>query len=75
MKCDEISAKMGQGYGAVYTVQKNDGTCLFIQHCLYNLATNGVLCIILPDGQMFSGKNFANFREWISRNYRILKII
>jgi type I restriction-modification system DNA methylase subunit len=59
----------------VYPINKNDGTCLFIQHCVYVLSEGGFCAIVLPDGQLFNSKNFKKFREWLCDNVNILTIV
>ncbi len=59
----------------IYPIQTNDGACLFTQKCVYKLKKNGLLCIVLPDGQLFFGKNFAKFRKWLSEQMNIIFIV
>lgn len=59
----------------VYPISKNDGTCLFIQHCVYVLNEGGFCAIVLPDGQLFNSKNFKKFREWLCKSVNILTIV
>jgi restriction endonuclease S subunit/predicted RNA methylase len=59
----------------VYPIAKNDGTCLFIQHCVYVLEDGGFCAIVLPDGRLFNSRNFKKFREWLCDNVNILTIV
>jgi type I restriction enzyme M protein len=59
----------------VYPVKTNDGACLFTQKCVHKLKQNGVCAIVLPDGQLFFGKNFKKFREWLTKSVNVHKIV
>jgi type I restriction enzyme S subunit len=59
----------------IYPVKTNDGACLFTQKCVHKLKDNGLLSIVLPDGQLFFGKNFRKFRKWLSEQINIRYII
>lgn len=59
----------------MYPIKTNDGASLFTQKCVFKLKQNGVLCIVLPDGQLFFGKNFRKFRKWLSENLNIRAIV
>ncbi len=52
----------------MYPVKTNDGSALFLQHCICKLATGGVCNIVLPDGQLMSGKSFKALREYLIEN-------
>ena len=62
-------------FKTIYPIHTNDGACLFTQKCVYKLKPDGVLSIVLPDGQLFFGKNFRKFREWLSEQINILYIV
>ena len=59
----------------IYPVKTNDGACLFTQKCIHKLKKNGLLSIVLPDGQLFFGKNFRKFRKWLSEKMNIRYIV
>ena len=59
----------------IFPIKTNNGACLFTQLCVYKLKTKGMCCIVLPDGQLFFGKNFAKFRKWLCENVRIKSIV
>ena len=59
----------------IFPIKTNNGACLFTQLCVYKLKTKGMCCIVLPDGQLFFGKNFAKFRKWLCENVRIKNIV
>jgi type I restriction enzyme S subunit len=59
----------------IYNYETNNGACLFIQHCMYMLKDNGVCAIVLPDGELFTGKTFTKFRKFMCDNINIIKII
>ena len=59
----------------IYPIKTNDGACLFTQKCVYKLKKNGVLSIVLPDGQLFFGKNFMKFRKWLCEQLNIKYIV
>jgi restriction endonuclease S subunit len=62
-------------FKTIYPIKTNNGACLFIQHCIYMLKENGICAIVLPDGELFTGKSYKNFREYLCENVNILKII
>jgi type I restriction enzyme, S subunit len=62
-------------FESVYPHKSNNGACLFIQHCMYMLEKNGTCAIVLPDGELFSGKSFSKFRKFMCDNVDIIKII
>ena len=59
----------------IYPIQTNDGACLFTQKCVKKLKNNGLCAIVLPDGQLFFGKNFRKFRKWLTETVNVRKII
>lgn len=59
----------------VYSVKTNDGTQLFIQHCVYMLKNGGMCIIILPDGKLFEGKTSDKFRSWLLNTVNIREMI
>lgn len=66
---------IGVDFKEVYPIVSNNGTCLFMQHCIYMLEENGTCAIVLPDGELFTGNSFKKFREYMCQNVNILKII
>lgn len=59
----------------IYPINTNKGTNLFIQSIIYQLKENGLACIILPDGEIMTGKNNLNIRKFILDRCKIHKII
>ena len=53
----------------------NNGTSLFIQHCIYMLKEGGVCAIILPYGELFDSTSFIKLRKYMCESVNILKII
>lgn len=49
----------------MYPVVTNDGSALFLQHCITRLKYGGVCNIVLPDGQLFTGKTFMKLRKYL----------
>lgn len=48
----------------MYPIKTNDGSALFLQHCIAKLAINGMCNIVLPAGQLITGKNaYAGIRK------------
>jgi len=48
----------------MYPIKTNDGSALFLQHCIAKLAINGMCNIVLPAGQLITGKNaYASIRK------------
>jgi len=62
-------------FESIYPYKTNNGACLFIQHCMYMLKEKGTCAIVLPDGELFSGKTFSKFRKFMCENINIIKII
>jgi type I restriction-modification system DNA methylase subunit len=48
----------------MYPIKTNDGSALFLQHCISKLKNGGVCNIVLPDGQLLNGKNFTKLRKY-----------
>ena len=59
----------------IYPISDNNGTSLFIQHCIYMLNEGGVCAIILPYGELFDSKSFIKLRKYMCESVNILKII
>ena len=59
----------------IYPISVNNGTSLFIQHCIYMLKEGGVCAIILPYGELFDNKSFIKLRKYMCESVNILKII
>ena len=68
---------IGVDFKDVYPIDINNGTCLFMQHCIYMLEENGTCAIVVPDGkELYSTtKNLINYRKYICETVNILKII
>jgi type I restriction-modification system DNA methylase subunit len=68
---------IGVNFKDVYPIDINNGTCLFMQHCIYMLEENGTCAIVVPDGkELFStSKNLINYRKYICETVNILKIV
>jgi len=60
-----------------YPIESNDGTLLFLQHCVFRLKEGGWCSIVLPEGELFNSKNktYIKFRKWLCENASIKKII
>jgi restriction endonuclease S subunit len=78
-KFNENKNKLGNevdiNFKDVYPIVTNNGACLFTQHCIYMLEDNGTCAIVLPDGELFIGKKFKKFREYMCEKVNIIKII
>ena len=72
---DKTNPERKGKFKQIYPIKTNDGACLFTQKCVYKLKKNGVLSIVLPDGQLFFGKNFMKFRKWLSEQLNIKYIV
>jgi restriction endonuclease S subunit len=61
----------------IYTIETNNGACLFTQHFVYKLEDNGLGIIILPDGEIFDGNSkwSKTFRKWLLTNVNLKMII
>lgn len=48
----------------MYPIKTSDGSALFLQHCISKLALKGMCNIVLPAGQLLTGKNaYAKIRQ------------
>ena len=67
----------GVDFKEVYPIDINNGTCLFVQHCIYMLEEEGTCAIVVPNGsELYSTtKNLINFRKYICETVNILKIV
>jgi type I restriction-modification system DNA methylase subunit len=59
----------------VYPIDTNKGTNLFIQLVIYLLNEGGICSIILPDGELMTGKSCYEIRKLILDKCRLHKII
>jgi type I restriction enzyme S subunit len=59
----------------IYPIVSNTGTELFIQLVIYSLKTDGIACIILPDGELMTSVGSNNIRKYILDNCQVLKVI
>lgn len=59
----------------MYPIKTNDGSALFLQHCIAKLAIDGVCNIVLPDGQLFSGKTFIKLRKYLLTSCNLVAIL
>lgn len=50
----------------MYPIKTNDGSALFLQHCIAKLAFKGICNIVLPAGQLITGKNaYEKIRKYL----------
>jgi len=59
----------------MYPIKCNDGSALFLQHCMAKLKYNGVCNIVLPDGQVLSGKPYIKLRKHLVNDYCLQAIL
>ena len=59
----------------LYPIATNDGAALFLQHCLNKLAERGICNIVLPDGQIMTGKNFMKIRKYLITKFNLVAIM
>jgi len=62
-------------FNQIYPINTNNGTNLFIQSIIYQLKEGGIASIILPDGEIMTGKGNLNIRKFILDRCKIHKII
>jgi len=62
----------------MYPIDMTDGSALFLQHCIAKLAYGGRCNIVLPAGQLLTGKNkYAILREYLVKEcilYAVLAV-
>ena len=59
----------------LYPIKTNDGSALFLQHCIGKLSDNGVCNIVLPDGQLLSGKTFIKLRKHLLTTCNLVAVL
>ena len=59
----------------LYPIKTNDPAALFLQHCMGKLADDGVCNIVLPDGQIMTGKAFKKLRQFLIEQYTLKAVI
>jgi type I restriction-modification system DNA methylase subunit/restriction endonuclease S subunit len=69
LKKGQSQNKKQMSMSDMYPVKTNDGSALFLQHCMAKLKNNGLCNIVLPDGQLLSGKNFTKLRKYFVGEY------
>ena len=59
----------------LYPIKTNDGSALFLQHCIGKLSNGGVCNIVLPDGQLLSGKTFIKLRKHLLTTCNLVAVL
>jgi type I restriction-modification system DNA methylase subunit/restriction endonuclease S subunit len=59
----------------LYPIKTNDGSALFLQHCIGKLSDGGVCNIVLPDGQLLSGKTFIKLRKHLLTTCNLVAVL
>jgi len=60
----------------MYPVNINDGSALFLQHCMAKLNMGGICAIVLPDGQLLTGANkYQSVRKYLLENFQLLAVL
>jgi type I restriction-modification system DNA methylase subunit/restriction endonuclease S subunit len=60
----------------MYPVKTNDGSALFLQHCMAKLANPGVCSIVLPNGEILTKAGaFSTLRQYLMINFYIMSIV
>lgn len=60
----------------LYPVKTNDGSALFLQHCMAKLAKPGVCSIVLPNGEILTKAGaFGTIRQNLMANFYIMSIV
>ena len=72
---DKITQDNKLNIADIYTLQKDDPPIQFLELDLYKLEENGMCIIVLPYGEFFSGKPFAQTRKHFMKNINITDII
>ncbi len=49
----------------IMPIPSNDGSVLFLQHCISKLNNGGVCNIVLPDGNIITGKQNSKIRKYL----------
>ena len=52
-------------------IDTNNGAAIFTQYCLNKLSKNGMLAIVLPYGELFTGNTFIKMRKWMIDNFNL----
>ena len=61
-------------YGSIYPVPSNNGDGVFIQNIIMNLAKEGKIAVIVPEGLIFRDL-YKKTREWCSNNANLTAVI
>lgn len=60
----------------LYPIETNNGSALFLQHCMNKLASPGVCSIVLPSGELLGkGGAYEKIRKSLMSRFRIMSII
>jgi type I restriction enzyme S subunit len=62
-------------FNNIYPIESNIGAALFIQMVIYSLKLGGIVCIILPDGELMTSIGSYNIRKFILDKCQLLKVI
>lgn len=72
---DKTKCENKREFKKIYPEKSSDGAILFVQQCLNRLETDGVLGIVLPYGNIFTGKSNTKFRKWMMENFNLEKLM
>ena len=79
IKYDDVISKCefkdGIGPKTLYPIKTNDGSALFLQHCIGKLSNGGVCNIVLPDGQLLSGRTFIKLRKYLLTHCNLVAVL
>ena len=72
---DKYTKENGINIDEIYKIKSNNSPAQFMELNSYKLCPGGISIIILPYGELFSGKTHRNFRESFMNIYNITDII
>ena len=70
-----VSEKKGYTKEELYPVKTNSAEALFLQHCISKLNDNGICSIVLPNGKIFTSKEFIKLRKHLLEKCNVHAIL
>lgn len=59
----------------MYPVKADNGSCLFVYHCMAKLNTSGVCNIVLPNGELMISNRFTHMRKKLVEDFNLKAVM
>ena len=59
----------------MYPVKADNGSCLFVYHCMAKLNTNGICNIVLPNGELTTSNRFTHMRKKLVEDFNLKAVM